>query len=67
MNDFLTYAVPKKAVGIYIFFHTLQQFFLVVFLYAFTGLFPSLFLHTILFLYGDYTFYKNADKMLKDE
>ena len=65
MNDWLTFAVPRRAVGLYIFYLIQQQLFLVGFMVLFTGTIPSLFMHQCLFILGDYTFYKNVHKMLK--
>ncbi len=42
-----------------------QQIFLVGFMMIFAGVMPSIFLMACLFIGGDYTFYKNLEKMLK--
>ena len=65
MTDYLSYAVPPRVVKAYIFYHMQQQIFLVGFLMIFAGVMPSTFLMLLLFIGGDYTFYKNVEKMLK--
>tara|TARA_S200000501_G_C20583245_1_gene638213 strand:+ start:572 stop:769 length:198 start_codon:yes stop_codon:yes gene_type:complete len=65
VNDYLSYAVPQKLVKLYIFYHVQQQIFLVGFMMIFAGVMPSTFLMACLFIGGDYTFYKNLEKMLK--
>jgi hypothetical protein len=65
VDDWLTYAVPRRAIAIWILYILQQQFLLVGFMIVFTGAFPPLILHTILFVLGDYMFYKNLEKLLK--
>jgi hypothetical protein len=65
VNDWLNFVVPRRAVGLYILYHCQQQFLLAGFMVVFSGALPSLFLHSILFVWGDYVFYKNINKMLK--
>jgi hypothetical protein len=65
VNDYLSYAVPPKLVKVYIFYLIQQQIFFVGFMTIFAGVMPSTFLMTCLFIGGDYTFYKNLEKMLK--
>ena len=65
MTDYLSYAVPPRLVKAYIVYHIQQQIFLVGFMMIFAGVMPSTFLMLLLFIGGDYTFYKNVEKMLK--